>query len=429
MATRLTNAVVKTADGPDLIWDDTTKGLCLRVYKGGAKSFVFAYGIDGARNRITIGRWPTWSCEAARDRAKELQRLVDQGRDPAGEKRQRREAATVGDLIERYITEHLPTKRTKGRKLDYLQKSITYRETDEKRMLDEIVNRLGKYTKVADIHGGDIREMHRQITEARGPVRANRVLSACSKAFALSLVPMAGETLPWRDAAMGNPCKGVKRNHEEPKEHFFSQDELARISDALNAYGLEARGPGKESAKSAADCVRLIMLTGCRPGEAMLARWPEFDETGFWVKPSAHTKQGKVHKLPLNPGAVELIERLRKQRKPNATTWVFPGQRPGEPLKRLHIWPWLRQRAGLGAHARLYDLRHTFASVGAGGGLSLPIIGRLLGHTQARTTQRYAHLGDDPLREATEKIGAVIAGAGNGNGKSAEVLPIKGRRS
>jgi integrase len=145
----------------------------------------------------------------------------------------------------------------------------------------------------------------------------------------------------------------------------------------------------------------------------MLASWEQFDvEPGFWVKPSAHTKQRRTHKAPLNPAARELIDRLRKHRKPAATR-VFPGQKPGEPLKQLwHVWHWVRDHVGLGREARLYDLRHTFASIGAGGGLSLPIIGRLLGHTQARTTQRYAHLADDPLREATDKIGAVITGAG-----------------
>src|SRR5204863_9039827 len=94
-------------------------------------------------------------------------------------------------------------------------------------------------------------------------------------------------------------------------------------------------------------------------------------------------------------------------------TWLFPGQKKGQPLAQLwHVWHYVRDRAGLGADARLYDLRHTFASVGAGGGLSLPIIGRLLGHTQARTTQRYAHLADDPLQEATDKISNIISNAG-----------------
>ena len=93
-------------------------------------------------------------------------------------------------------------------------------------------------------------------------------------------------------------------------------------------------------------------------------------------------------------------------------------------MQLWRVWHFVRKETGLGKDARLYDLRHTFASVGAGGGLSLPIIGRLLGHTQPRTTQRYAHLADDPLREATEKIGAVITGKGNG----AAVVPLRGQR-
>jgi integrase len=223
--------------------------------------------------------------------------------------------------------------------------------------------------------------------------------------FSISLVPRAGETLPWRNAALGNPCKGIRRNHEEGRERFFSQFELTAITDALAKY------PGV-----AANCARLIMLTGCRPAEGMKASWEEFDaEPGYWIKPSAHTKQRKPHRLPLNPPALELVNRLRKARKGK---WVFPGDKPGEHLAAMwHVWHFVRKETGLGADARLYDLRHTFASVGAGGGLSLPIIGRLLGHTQQRTTQRYAHLADDPLREATEKIGTVIAGAGKPGAK------------
>lgn len=264
------------------------------------------------------------------------------------------------------------------------------------------------------MHGGDIRDMHRRITDDGRPVRANRILAIASKMFALSLVPMPGENTPWRSADLGNPCKGIERNHEEARERFFSQAELEAISDALKQY------PGV-----AADCVRLIMFTGCRPGEAMQAEWQEFDaEPGYWIKPSAHVKQRKTHRLPLNPPAVELVNRLRRNRK---GSWVFPGDKPGEHLAALwHVWHFVREKTGLGSSARLYDLRHSFASVGAGGGLSLPIIGKLLGHTQSRTTQRYAHLADDPLKEATDKIGAVIAGAGK---PSAIVTNIKAKTS
>jgi integrase len=402
---RLDNDFVRTVETPEsggvTYWDNDPKviGFGVRVYAGGGRSFFVNYRIDGRERRFTIGAFPRWSVTAARERAKELRTEIDRGHDPAGQKGDRRDAPTIQDLIDRYVDEHLPRKSGAESRIE-----------DEKKMLAEIGGLLGKHTKVADMHGGDIKDMHRRITESGRPVRANRIMAIASKAFSLSLVPMSGENTPWRNAAQGNPCKGIERNHEEGRERFFSQPELAAISDALAQY------PGV-----AADCVRLIMLTGCRPAEAMRAEWPEFDkEPDYWIKPSAHTKQRKVHRLPLSPPAIELIERLRKTRKGN---WVFPGDIAGEPLKALwHVWHFVRRQTGLGADARLYDLRHTFASVGAGGGLGLPIIGRLLGHTQSRTTQRYAHLADDPLREAADKITAVITGAGK---PSAEIINIK----
>jgi integrase len=385
-----------------MVWDNDPKatGFGVRSYRGGGKSFFIDYRIDGLQRRFTIGPFPRWSVAAAREQAKELRKQIDRGIDPAGAKRERREAPTVQNLIDRYIADHLPTKAAS-------------RHYDDKSMLAVVGDKLGRNTKVADVHGGDIADMHRRITESGRPVRANRILQVCSKMFSLSLVPRAGETLPWRNAVQGNPCKGIKKNHEEGRERFFSQTELAAITEALAKY------PGV-----AADCVRLVMLTGCRPAEALQARWPEFDgEPGYWCKPSAHTKQRKIHKLPLSPAAIELVDRLRKERKGE---WVFPGDKPGEHLAALwHVWHFVRKETGLGKDARAYDLRHTFASVGAGGGLSLPIIGRLLGHTQPRTTQRYAHLADDPLREAAEKITTVITGAGK---PSAEVVPLQGRR-
>ena len=399
----LTNKFVAKLIGEAMWWDDDAKatGFGVRSYPGGGKSFFIDYRLNGRQRRYTIGPFPRWSAEAARERAKELRRGIDQGQDPAGSKRERRTAPSIQDLIDRYIVEHLPKKSITGSRL-----------RDEKTMLAEIGAKLGKHTKVADIHAGDIADMHRRITESGRPVRANRILAICSKMFSLALVPKAGETLAWRNAALGNPCRGVERNHEEGRERFFSQAELTAISDALTRY----RG-------DAADCVRLIMLTGCRPIEAMKTGWEEFDkEPGYWIKPSAHVKQRKTHKLPLSPAAIELVERLRKKRKGK---WVFPGDKPGEHLVALfHVWHFVRKETGLGKDAHLYSLRHTFASVGAGGGLSLPIIGRLLGHVQPKTTQRYAHLADDPLREAAEKITTVITG----KGKGAAVVPLRGQR-
>jgi integrase len=316
--------------------------------------------------------------------------------------------------------------------------------------------------KVADVHDGDIGALRNAVIARGAAVRANRVLEVASKMFALAMKRKEGEDTPWRNQVQGNPCKGVTRNHEEGHERFFSPAELAALSDALAAYGQTP----------ASDCIRFIMLTGCRPREAMLATWDQFDaEPGFWVKPSAHTKQRKVHRVPLGAGAVELLERIKTQRKKTPrraqSSYVFPGQSLGKPLKQLRstwedvremasiaLWsdskdrkvaslvaecerrlgqaPTLKEflplarKAGLklppAPHdARIYDLRHTFASVGAGGGLFLQIIGRLLGHTQMRTTRRYAHLADDPLKEAAAKITTALAGAGKHSGKAVRV--------
>jgi integrase len=394
MAASLNESTVKKAPipatGSTTLWDDAVTGFGLRIHSGGAKSFFLNFWANGTEKRITIGKFPTWTAARARIRAKELRKEVDAGKDPAREKRERREAPTIQDLVDRYVTEHLPTKAN----------ADGARHRDEKRILAEIGKHLGLRTPVADIHGGDVKKMHQAITDSGRPIRANRILAICSKAFSLSLVSEAGETRPWRDQAMGNPCKGVPRNHEEPRGKLYSQSELSAIGDALAAY------PGV-----AADCVRLIMLSGARPSEAMKAKWDEFDvEPGCWVKPSAHTKQKKPHRLPLNPPALELVKRLRAKR--SDSPYVFPGDVEGKPIVNIwHVWRFVRQHAGLAKSDRVYDLRHSYASLGAGGGLSLPIIGKLLGHTQARTTQRYAdHVDVDPLRVAATKIGNLITG-------------------
>jgi integrase len=401
---KLLDSMVPPATGRITVWDGghdkAITGFGVSISAGGKRSFFLNYyDAAGRERRKTIGAFPLWSVDAARDEAKELRKRIDRGEDPAGEKRERREAPTIADLIARYIEDHLPTKTATG----------PYRKSDELRMLAEIERRLGTHTKVADVHDNDIRAMHAGITKDRGPVRANRCLSVASKAFSLSLSSRAGENAPWRDARAGNPCRGVSRNREEGRERYLSSSELAAIADSLNTH----HGAG-------ADALRLMMLSGCRPSEALQAKFEEFDaEPGYWCKPSSHTKQRRQHKLPLNPAALELIERLRKSRR-TTLPWVFPGDR-GQHLQTVYrAWEHVKRHTGI--VGRPYDLRHSFASVGAAGGLSLLIIGKLLGHTRAATTQKYAHLGDDALRLATTQIGASITSGGK---RGAEVVTLK----
>jgi integrase len=399
--------------GSTAVWDtghrDAVRGFGIRFYAptklnpGGVRSFFVSYTAAGFKKRVSIGAYPLWSVTAARAAAKELRRRIDLGEDPADARRAARNAPTVQDLIDRYVRDRLPGETAgPGGK----------RSRDAHRVLVEIGRLLGARRRVAEIHYGDIAHLHETVTAERGPVRANRILAVCSAMFGLALKPLAGEAKPWRDQAQGNPCRGVPRNPEHGRERFYSTAELAAISDALAIYA------GGES--SAADCIRFITLTGCRPAEAMQATWAEFDaEPGFWVRPSAHVKQRRTHKVPLNPGALELIDRRR--RGSGISPFVFPGNPATEPLRDIsRCWDWVRRQSGV--DGRIYDLRHTFASIGAGGGLSLLVIGRLLGHTEAKTTLRYSHLADDPLREATGRIGAVITGAGK---PAAEVVKLR----
>lgn len=235
-----------------------------------------------------------------------------------------------------------------------------------------------------------------------------------------------------------NPAIGIERANEEKRERYLTVDEIARLSEVLIGH----------NEKVSANAVRLLLLTGARKGELLSARWEQFDlKAGVWTKPSASTKQAKLHRVPLSGPAVELLRMMRADADVEDSRrakeglkplpYLFPGQSAtGMPLTTIHrFWLAVCTRAGIGEYvpktgengkvvldkagepvmtfqtsARPHDLRHSFASILASAGLSLPIIGRLLGHTQAATTQRYAHLMDDPLRAATERVGAIVAG-------------------
>ena len=374
----------------------------------GLASFILDYWYGGRQRRITIGKYPTWSVEHARREAKALRKRIDKGEDPLDTRTKLRTAPTVKDLCERYKRDHLPGKADLGQ------------DVDQRIIKNWIDPKLGR-RKVAEIHQGDLLGLRDAVKEAAGPVHANRVLAVASKMFSLSLVPLADETDPWRNAQQGNPCKGVERYPEEGRERFFSEVELDRIAQALNSY----------PSKPAANLIRFVMLTGCRPGEARLATWNQIDlDEAVWTKPSSHTKRRKVHRVPLAPPAIQLLQRVRTEVEGDCL-FLFPGRRmrdrDWEPLRQYRTcWEFVRDEANLapdenGNPARVYDLRHTFAAQGAGQGLGLPLLGKLLGHTQARTTQRYAHLSDDPLRKAAEKITGSIANAGKNSDNVSEL--------
>jgi integrase len=372
MVARLTQPSV----GNTIYFDSEVGGLGVRVTAAGARAFILDYRTTaGRQRRYTIGRFPDWSVTAARAEARELRHRIDTGADPQDERKTAREAPTVADLCQRFIDEHLPGKRP------------STQSNYAAAIRNVILPRLGTL-KVGEVTFDDISALHRAVSKT-APYQGNRIVSQLSKMFALAI--------KWKWRSDDNPCRGIELNHEEPRERYLKPDELSRLAGALDS------SPDKQAAAA----VALLLLTGSRVSEVLTMRWQDIDiNAGIWTKPSAHTKQKRAHRLPLSEPARALLARLRAES--GSANYVFPGTgRAGRRYEVKNAWHRICALAGIKG-CRLHDLRHSYASILVSSGYSLPIVGALLGHTQPKTTARYAHLMDAPLRLATENAGAII---------------------
>ena len=340
---------------------------------------------DGLERRWTIGGFPDWTTGAARDEAKRLKRVIDAGGDPVGEHRDARGAPTVNDLCERFVDEYFPRLRasTAG---DY-----------ETAIRLHIRPALGRH-KVSALKHDDIVALHRKIS-VMAEHQANRVVAVLSRM--LNLATKWG----WR---VDNPAKGTERNPEEKRHRYLSAAELDRLTTAL------AEHPDRQ----AADIFRLLLLTGARRGEVQSMKWPDIElDAGTWTKPGATTKQRTLHRVPLSAPAGQLLVERKAER--GESEYVFPGRLGGHRVEIKAAWTAICKAAKIN-DLRVHDLRHSYASQLVSAGFSLPTVGALLGHTQPATTHRYAHLADDPLRQATERVGAIIASAGKPRAQTAQ---------
>jgi integrase len=384
--------------GAQCVWDDDFAGFGVRVYPSGRKSFVVSYRADGKQRFFTLGRYGELTLHEAKTRAMEVLAAVRRGEDPSGDRLAYRQSPTMEDLAERHMREHVrPRKKPKGI------------ENDARIWRKHVLPRLGK-KKVADVTRADIYQLHAEMgVKTKG--QANRTLATLSKAFNLC------EVWGWRPDG-SNPVRHVQRYPENKRERYLSQAELLRLAEALNEV---ERLQLEEPAPIAA--IRLLLLTGCRSGEIKELRWSEVDFDRKCLR-LADSKTGRKT-IYLSSGALEILAGIERQ--PD-NPYVIVGANPGCHLVGLtRAWYRIRKRAGL-EDVRLHDLRHTYASIGAGLGLSLPMIGTLLGHTVPATTQRYAHLAAHPMLEAAERIGNSLDAAMSGRPK-ANVVEFRGRRS
>jgi integrase len=366
-------------------------GFGVRISSGGAIAFVYNYRFHGEQRRMKIGSYPAFTPFQARAAALKLQHHVESGIDPLQEKRAASEAPTLADLAKEYRND--PDVKKK--------RASTLR--NEAQMLDSIIlPKLGG-KKVAALTRADIAKLHSSLSAT--PYRANRVLALISILLSFAI------EMGYRS---DNPATLVTKFPEEKRNRWLTEEEMQRLVDAIDDY----------HDQHAANAIRLLLLTGAREGEVLNATWEEFDlNRGAWTKPTHHTKQKRTEVIPLSDAALELLRSMNKSR---SGTHVFPGN--GTNKARVTIRrPWVQvcKAAGLTEVVtvkgkrqelkrykptlRIHDLRHNFASHLVSSGASLHIVGKLLGHTQPQTTARYAHLADNPLREAANKFGALAA--------------------
>jgi integrase len=397
MAAKINQRTVKNLTPPKagsrIFWDSEIKGFGVRITAAGVISFILDYRVNGRQRRYTIGRNPEWTSEAARREAASLKPRISKGYDPLQEKEKARGEPTVSELATDYLERHsIPNKRAGSLRND-------------RQMLEGIVKpRLGRLRVVA-VGRRDIETLHQSLKAT--PYQANRVLALLSHMFE--------KAIEWK-WAMSNPARGIPRYHEDRRERWLSDDEMHAFTQALDSY----------SDQNAANALRLLLLTGAREGEVLKAEWSEFDlERGVWTKPSHHTKQKKLEHVPLSSTAVDLLRQMGGEA---ATGPLFPGAN-GKNARVTLRRPWVQvcklagltqaivkqgKRRKIIKHKptlRIHDLRHSFASHLVSRGASLQIVGRLIGHTQIATTQRYAHLADSALRDATNVFGKIFSSA------------------
>ncbi len=315
------------------------------------------------------------------------------GYDPLQARQQDRLEPTVNDLATEYLKRYAVTHK----------RASSVR--NDREMIDNIIRPALGSLHLQAVGKRDMETLHASFKAT--PYRANRVLALLSKMFSLA------EEWEW---VGDNPARGIPRFQEDKRERWLTEQELQRFTKALNVY----------PDQNPADALRLLLLTGAREGEVLKADWPQFDlQRGIWTKPSHHTKEKKIEHVPLSAAALELLRRMK--RTASARGPLFPGAK-GEPRVTLRR-PWVQicKAASLSdvfrvqgkrrtitkskPTLRIHDLRHSFASHLVSNGVSLHIVGKLLGHTQSQTTQRYAHVADQALRDASNRMGEIFRNA------------------
>jgi integrase len=381
-----------------MYYDSELTGFGLKVLPSGAKRWCVEYraGAGGrgvGKTRMVLGSSTTLTPDQARTAAKATLASVALGENPSALRSKAREMPTFKEFAERYLSEEAKAKLKPRTVVNY-----------EIYMRKHAVPAIGTI-KLDALDMADVAKLHRKIGGQK-PMTANRVVEFVGSVYRYAA--MCG--LVQRGH---NPGAHIQAYREQRRERFLSSEELARLGDAIREaetsgipWVLDIEKPlSKHVPKTqltkigphVAAALRLLVLTGARLREILELKWEYVDfERGLLLLPDSKTGRKAI---VLNAPALKILSEL-----PRIGSFAIASEDPDRPRHDLNKpWKLVSARAGLSG-VRIHDLRHTHASVGAGAGLGLPIIGKLLGHSQPATTARYAHLDNDPLKRASNKI-------------------------
>lgn len=399
----------------EFLWDDALAGFGVGVFPTGKKVYVAQYRKDGRSRRVSIGEHGRLTPDQARSQAKAMLGAVEGGADPVAERQAARAVRTFAAVAADFMRLHVEAKR-KGRT------AVTY----EGLLRLHIIPAIGG-KRIADVRRADVARLHARMSKTPGA--ANRAISVISAIW--NWAARRDEV-----AFADNPAKGIERNREQSSERFLTTVEIIRLGAALAEgetiglpYAVDQTKPkAKHAAKLnnrrvmldtfAVAAIRLLILTGARLNEVLKAKWSYLDqERGIIFLPDS--KRGKRPIYLSAPALAVLASIPRIANNP----FIIAGSKDGQPRADLKR-PW--QAVQIAAELeglRLHDLRHSFASFGASASLGLPVLGKLLGHSQPATTARYAHLDADPMHRAAGTIGATISAALEGR-KGADIMSL-----
>ena len=400
---------LKPGEKDIFLWDTELRGFGVKCTSKGRRVYLLQYRQHGRLRRYTIGKHSDpWTPTQARQEAARLLGLIAEGEDPAEIKQDAKKGITVAELCKLYLDEGCTTKKP------------STVATDRGRIERHIIPLLGRM-RVDKVKRADVQRFMNDV--ATGKTMADvktgkfgRARVSGGKGTATRTVGLLGGIMSFaveRGYIEHSPVLGVKRFPDKKNERFLSEAELARLGRVLAEAEQEGTNP------CAIAAVRLLLLTGCRRGEILGLRWTEVDFNRACLRLDDSKTGQKV--VPLGAPALEVLDSIPRVQ---GSPFVLPASKgSGHFVGLPKIWQRIRERADLPG-VRLHDARHSFASVGASGGMSLPIVGKLLGHASPGTTARYAHLSDDPVRAAADQISGDIAAAMGGK-KGGEVIPIK----